>query len=142
MSNTIEINSNMKKFDIVDLDGKVLTTIYFNPTDINILHRYEETMRSLATIKLKFGKVSKNTDIGKLLKEVDAIVYEKVDYLLNAQAAEKIFSVMGPFSLLEDGDFYVEVVLKAIGQTIKNENAEYAKKLEEKVNKHTAKYYG
>lgn len=73
---------------------------------------------------------------------MDAIVYEKVDYLLNAQASEKIFSVMGPFSLLEDGDFYVEVVLKAIGQTIKNENAEYAKKLEEKVNKHTAKYHG
>ena len=58
MSNTIEINSNMKKFDIVDLDGKVLTTIYFNPTDINILHRYEETMRSLATIKLKLNKIA------------------------------------------------------------------------------------
>lgn len=140
MSNTIEINSNIKNYDFVDLDGNVLTTISFNPTDINIVHRYEEVMRSLTELKFKFRNRSAKTDISKLLDEVDAIVYEKVDYLLNAKVSDKIFSVMGPFSLLESGKFYVEVVLSAIGQIIKTENEERAKEVNEKINKHTQKY--
>ena len=140
MSNTIEINSNVKNYDFVDLDGNVLTTISFNPSDINIVRRYEEVMRSMTELKFKFKNRTSKTDLSKLLDEVDAITYEKVDYLLNAKVSEKIFSVMGPFSLLESGKFYVEVVLNAIGQIIKTENEKHSKQLEAAINKHTAKY--
>ncbi len=140
MSNEINISSNVKNYDFVDLDGNVLTTISFNPSDINIVRRYEEVMRSLTELKFKFRNRTAKTDLAKLLDEVDAITYEKVDYLLNAKVSDKIFSVMGPFSPLESGKFYVEVVLNAIGQIIKTENEKHSKQVEAAINKHTAKY--
>ena len=94
----------------------------------------------MTELKFKFKNRTAKTDLAKLLDEVDAITYEKVDYLLNAKVSEKIFSVMGPFSLLESGKFYVEVVLNAIGQIIKTENEKHSKQLEAAINKHTAKY--
>lgn len=140
MNNTIEISSNIKNYDFVDADGNVLVTISFNPSDINIVHRYEEVMRSLTELKFKFKNRTTKMDLSKLLDEVDAITYEKIDYLLNAKVSEKIFSVMGPFSPLESGKFFVETIMDAIGQIIKAENEKRASKVEAAINKHTAKY--
>ena len=140
MSNTIKIDSNVKNYDFVDSDGNVLVTISFNPSDINIVRRYEETMRALTEVKFKFSNRSAKTDLAKLLDEVDAITYEKIDYLLNAKVSDKIFSIMGPFSPLESGKFFVEIVVDAIGQIIKTENKKRADKVEAAINKHTAKY--
>ena len=140
MSNTIKIDSNVKNYDFVDSDGNVLVTISFNPSDINIVRRYEETMRALTEVKFKFSNRSAKTDLAKLLDEVDAITYEKIDYLLNAKVSDKIFSIMGPFSPLESGKFFVEIVMDAIGQIIKTENKKRADKVEAAINKHTAKY--
>ena len=97
-------------------------------------------MRELALLKMKFAKRTAKTDMAKMLREADAVVYEKVDYMLNAPVSEKIFSVMGPFSPLENGKFYVEVILKAIAQAIREENEERARQVEEKISKHTEKY--
>ena len=140
MSNTIKIDSNVKNYDFVDADGNVLVTISFNPSDINIVRRYEKTVRALTELKFKFKNRTAKTDLSKLLDEVDAITYEKIDYLLNAKVSDKIFSIMGPFSPLESGKFFVEVVMDAIGQIIKTENKKRADKVEAAINKHTAKY--
>ena len=141
MSNTFQLGvRKVKTYDIVDLDGNVLGQFSFNPADTNLKQRYKEVEKEFNGInKLLEAKKAENPDFDEL-DVYDAIVYEKINYLLAADVAKHFFSIMGPFSLLEDGRFFAESVLNGLGKLIQEEFEKRASKTEEKIRKHTEKY--
>lgn len=140
MSEQIKVSNGTKTYDLVDENGKVLGQLTFNPSDTKIMERHAEVMRQLQKMKEDFAKSVRKSTIMEDLEEIDKIVYEKIDYLLNADVSKTLFSVMGPFSLLENGQFYVEHVLDVLGKVIKKDGNAKAKKINEKIKKYTAKY--
>lgn len=136
------VDSGLCTYDIKDKEGRLLGQFTFNPSDTGIAERYEEVKKQLTNLKKDFGKRAEKKTLAEQLNELDAIVYEKIDYLLGAEVSASIFSIMGPFSPLSNGQFFFENVLAAITQIIQNETGERVKKISGKIRKHTSKYHG
>lgn len=135
----IKVDDGLKTYDIVNQNDELLGQLTFNPLDTNIVERHKEVMRQLQKLKTEFRKTKKAT-LADDLARIDKIVYEKIDYLLNAEVAGTLFSIMGPFSLLSNGQFFVENVMAAIGQIINEESKKKSKTVEGKIRKYTEKY--
>lgn len=141
MANVIKINDGVKVYDIVNQDGKLLGSFSFNPSDTNILKRHAEVVADLENLNLD-EHLSKEMTTEEVYARLEAIVHEKLNYLLNADVADDFFSIMGAFSPLASGQFFVESVFDAIGQAIQAETGERVKKINNKIQKHTSKYHG
>ena len=129
-------------------DGKVLSEFSFNPSDANIVYRYEEFETGLKELADKISVYEKanenNSEREKtynMIREISKEIYHKVNVLLNADVAENIFSVMGPLSPLPSGDYYFMFIIEQIGNKIQNATGQRVKKMEMKIKKHTAKYH-
>ena len=141
MGNVIEINDGYKTYDIVNQDEKLLGSFSFNPSDTNIIHRHAEVVEALEKLELDISAKKDETSLDEAFKAVEAVVYEKINYLLNADVAENFFSIMGPFSPLASGQYFIESVIDAIGQAISAETGARVKKINSKIQKHTSKYH-
>lgn len=141
MSEQIKVADGTKTYDLVNQDGKLLGRLTFNPSDTNILERHAEVMKQLHKLKEDFGKKVNTATISEDMAEVDGIVYEKIDYLLNADVSKTLFSVMGPFTPLANGQFFVENVMDAIGKVMQADIEKQSKKIRQKIDKHTVKYH-
>lgn len=141
MANKIVINDGYKTYDIENQDGKLLGQFSFNPSDTNIIHRHAEVVEALEKLELDISTKADETNLNEIFKEVEAVVYEKINYLLNVDVAENFFSIMGPFSPLASGQYFIESVIDAIGQAISAETGERVKKINSKIQKHTSKYH-
>lgn len=141
MSNQIVINDGFKTYELVNKDKKVLGKISFNPSDVNIAQRYGEVVVQLEKIDMNID--TENPDeIAKELKRIDEIIYEKINYLVDADIANTLFSIMGPFSPMPSGQFFVEYILEVIGKIIYQETGARVKKMNKRIQKHTSKYHG
>lgn len=148
MSNasTIIIDDGLKTYEIKNRKGKVLGTFSFNPSDVNIVYRYNEVLKDLEKLDICFENVDEQTGrteeevIAENLKKLDSVVYEKINYLLGEDVAESFFSIMGPFSPLSSGKYFIESVMEAIAQAIRKETGVRVKKMNSKIQRHTQKY--
>lgn len=136
-SKELLIDSGLVTYNIKDQDGREFGTFTFNPSDTDIVKRYEKVIGRLEKLEIPEPKDGENP-----FEEVDKVIYEQIDYLLNGNVAEAFFSIMGPFSPLASGRFFIESVLDAIGQAIQNETGERVEKIAGKIKKHTSKYHG
>lgn len=141
MANKIVINDGYKTYDIENQDGKLLGQFSFNPSDTNIIHRHAEVVEALEKLELDISAKKDETSLDEAFKAVEAVVYEKINYLLNADVAENFFSIMGPFSPLASGQYFIESVIDAIGHAISAETGARVKKINSKIQKHTSKYH-
>ena len=141
MGNKIVIDDGYKTYDIVNKEGRLLGQFSFNPSDTGIIHRHAEVVKSLEELKMSISSNDEKNSLDEALKEVEAVIYEKINYLLDADVAESFFSIMGPLSPLASGQYYIESVLDAIGQAIQAETGERVKKINRKISKHTSKYH-
>ena len=137
MGNRIVIDDGSKTYDIVNKQGELLGQFSFNPSDTNIIHRYEKACTKLSEINLP-----ESGEDDEAWKEAERLAHENIEYILGAKVSENFFSITGAFSPLESGQFYLESVLDAIGQAIMAETGERVKKINKKVQKHTGKYHG
>ena len=141
MGNVIKIDDGFKTYDIVNQDNKLLGSFSFNPSDTNIIHRHAEVVEALEKLELDISAKKDETSLDEAFKAVETVVYEKINYLLNADVAENFFSIMGPFSPLASGQYFIESVIDAIGQAINAETGARVKKINSKIQKHTYKYH-
>ena len=139
MGNKIVIDDGYKTYDIENQDGKLLGQFSFNPSDTNIVHRHAEVVEALGKIEFPENVDEK---LEETLEKVEKTIYEKINYLLDADVAGNFFSIMGPLSPLANGQFFIESVLDAIGQAIQKETGERVNKIKGKIKKHTSKYHG
>lgn len=140
MGNVIKINDGYKTYDIVNQDDKLLGQFSFNPSDTNIVHRHAEVVEALEKLELSISS-SGEKNLDESLKEIESVIYEKINYLLDADVADKFFKIMGPLSPLANGQLFIESVLDAIGQAINIETGERVRKINSKIQKHTSKYH-
>lgn len=133
---------------IKDSNGNVLSEFSFNPSDSNIVERYEEFKNMFPEIEKRINEYeSVNQPNGNyekvkgILSQADAVIYEQFNKLLNADVAKDIFSVMGPLSPTPYG-YYMTFILENILEAINKATGAKLKKMESKVAKYTAKYHG
>lgn len=119
----------------VDDKGETIGQFRFNPSDMDILRRYESVVDALNAITVAEGAGAE-----EMLKISDEIK-KQFDFLLNYNVSEGIFAKCNPFSLTADGNFYFENVIKGIAGLIeKTTNQRIIKKLK-KIQKATSKYH-
>lgn len=139
-SKEVLIDSGLCTYDIKDKEGRLFGQFTFNPSDTDIVKRHEKVVAAFENMEIP--DMSED-NLADGLDKIDKFIYEQIDYLLDSkEVAETFFSIMGPLSPLESGQFFVESVLDAIGQAIQNETGERVKKIAGKIRKHTSKYHG
>lgn len=141
MGNVIKIDDGFKTYDIVNQNDKVLGQFSFNPSDTDIIKRYNKAVDNFQTVFEEIGKVQDESNIEEVINKLDEKTYEFIDSIFNAEVSQNFFSIMGPFSPLASGQFFVESVIDAIGQAIQAETGERVKKINKKIQKHTSKYH-
>lgn len=141
MGNVIKIDDGFKTYDIVNQNDKVLGQFSFNPSDTDIVKRYNKAVENFQTVFEEIGKVQDESNIEEVINKLDEKTYEFIDSIFNAEVSQNFFSIMGPFSPLASGQLFVESVIDAIGQAIQAETGERVKKINKKIQKHTSKYH-
>lgn len=131
--NKIIIDDGSKVYSIENKRGKKLGTFEFRPSDTNIVDRLDEVIEFFNNYKVPDGE----DGVATAEKEIT----EKISYLINADAEESFFKVLGAFSPLENGELYVENVLNAVAKVIEREFKHRAKKVQRRMNKYVAKYH-
>lgn len=128
--------------------GDEIGVFRFQPTDIGIIERYNQTVSDLEHITEPLESVNIQSDgtvdehdNGQLtaLKEAETRLYKACDYLFGGNMSEAFFGKMHPFSPV-GGRFYCEIALEAVGQFISRQFDRETKKIESRVNRYTHGY--
>nr|DAN01961.1 MAG TPA: hypothetical protein [Caudoviricetes sp.] len=135
MAKQIQTSVKLAEYEFLDSDGGILFTLRFNP-DLDIARRYEKTVDFL-----------NNMFDGQDEKDVDAFfaksdeLKEQLNEMFGSDISTPIFSVMNPFTPLENGKFYVEEIIEKLGQIVESELDVRVKKVQSRQSKYTAKYH-
>lgn len=142
MSNQIIIDDGFKTYELVNKEKKVLGVIAFNPSDVNIVHRYKKVVEELEKIDVNAKAEGDTEETIEAIRQADEIAYEKINYLANADVAKTLFSIMGPYSIMPSGQSFVEYIMEVIANIITQETGVRVKKMNKRIQKHTSKYHG
>lgn len=142
MSNQIIIDDGFKTYELINKDKKVLGVIAFNPSDVNIVHRYKKVAEELEKIDVNVKAEGDTEETIEAIRQADEIAYEKINYLTNADVSKTLFSIMGPYSIMPSGQSFVEYIMEVIANIITQETGARVKKMNKRIQKHTSKYHG
>lgn len=132
---TLIIDEGLKSFAINNDENRV---IRFNPSDMSILHRVEET---LANVENEMRKYEDKKFDGETEKEISKFICSQVDYIFNAKVSEVVFNGTSPLSTVKGVPYYVRFI-EAVKPIIEEEILNERKASEEKIKKYTEKYKG
>lgn len=107
----------------------------FNPSDLNIVKRYDEVLKNLNNMEITEDATEK--DVLALSEELE----KQIDYLLNTKSSKNIFSICNPLTLTENGDFFIENILEEIANVIEDVTDKRLKKKAAKIKRATSKYH-
>ena len=138
--NDIIIDDGSKSYNIKNKRGQILGKFTFRPSDTNIIDRYKEVVKFYDTYKMPEETGDKEKDIENIRKAENEIA-DQLSYLINGDAKEAFFQILGVFTLLESGEMFVENVLSSIAAVIEKEMNVRAEKFKKRVNKYVAKYH-
>jgi hypothetical protein len=130
----IVIDDNSKIYNIKNKQGKLLGKFSFSPSDTNILQRYKDVVDYLNNLSIP-------EDDADAYKTVETALKDKISYLINADADKAFFTINGPLTVLDNGEFFVESVLNAIAKVIKTEMNVRTNRVRRRLNKYTSKYH-
>ena len=102
MSKLRKKRRNLRTYNLADENGKVLGQITFDPKDEGIVKRFDIVTRRLDDL---IEEIKDKTE-EEHSKEIDAFMYENMDYLLNSKISEVVFSILKPSVVLESGQFF------------------------------------
>lgn len=141
----IKIDDGRKSFTI---NGDPEKIISFNPTDTNLLVRYEQVKK---TIEKAIKDMPEETDMKEeiseenlkktsaILKKTDKLIKEQLNYLFDTDVSKVVFGNMNALSMA-NGEFLAVRFISAIEPIMKKEVLSAAKASEKRIAKHTAKY--
>lgn len=135
-NNVITINDGTKVYEIRNQRGELKGKFVFAPTDSNIVSRYEEVVEFFNNYDVPEG--AEKEDTAKIIQ--DQLV-KQISYLINADAEDAFFQILGALTPLPNGYLYVEDVLYSIGKIIEKEFNISTKKVQHRINKYVAKYH-
>jgi len=131
----IKIDDGSKTYEIVNLDEKVLGTFIFNPSDSNIIKRYEDVVEELQ-------KIAESNEVmtRERFMELQDVITQKMDLLVGGDTSSTFFSICGVFTPMANGNLYIQTVLEAIGSVIEKETKKRMKKADAQMSKYLEAY--
>lgn len=114
--------------------GEVFSEFSFNPSDTGLLSRYDSFIEFLESLEIK-----EDGDTASQILEFENSIKEKIDELFNRNVSESIFKTYSPCTIFANGDMFIEVVIKHMGDVIEKETDNRLKKKVAKIKKATAK---
>lgn len=142
MSNQITdiiIDDGKQTYNIRNQEGQLLGSFRLNPSDAGILKRFDEVQEYLAHIS---DKVDADRDIALVMEDMTALVKDQVNYLFDTNCADEFFSITSPWSVMKNGEFFLEHVINAVGNVIQADIKARNKKIDARISKYTARYHG
>lgn len=146
----VVINDGRRKVTIKNQNGDVIGSFRFNPTDINIVNRYNESVakfedivKPLADYDIKANGEGDGAEAVEALDAAEEKLIELMDYVLDGDFGQAFFGKTHAFAGVEEGNeikFYAEVAFDVIGQYIAQKFDAETKKLERRLGKHTHGY--
>lgn len=134
----IVVDRGLEQYTIEDKNGTVLGKFEMNPADLEMVKRYEHVAEAVSHIA---DNVDESKDIVDIVKEMEEKLNKQIDYLFNSNVSQSFFSITSPFTVLANGEFFVENVLNAIGKLIEAETGKRFEKVQTKIGKYTSKYH-
>ena len=114
--------------------GEVFSEFSFNPSDTGLLSRYDSFIEFLESLEIK-----EDGDTASQILEFENSIKEKIDELFNRNVSESIFKTYSPCTIFANGDMFIEVVVKHMGDVIEKETDNRLKKKVAKIKKATEK---
>lgn len=134
----LKIDRGLKSYEVKDIDGTLLGTIYVNPADFGIAARLEEARRAIQ--QLADGLASDaDADVDKII-EADKLIKEQVNYIFGSDASSVFFKGVSALALLPDGSMVFEKVLQAAVPIIEDAVGKAIKASQMRVQKHAGAY--
>lgn len=134
----LKIDRGLKSYEVKDIDGTLLGTLYVNPADIGIAARLEEARRAIQ--QLADGLASDaDADVDKII-EADKLIREQVNYIFGSDASSVFFKGVSALALLPDGSMVFEKVLQAAVPIIEDAVGKAIKASQMRVQKHAGAY--
>ena len=142
------MTENIKAFELTVDDGRIKVPVknnygdeigvfYFNPTDINILDRYNKAIEDFENVADTVSKidVENNDELAKATEQVYAIC----NYIFDGDVANAFFGKINPFTPI-NGMLYFEKVIDSISQFISAQIDKENAQVEKRIKKYTKKY--
>lgn len=128
------IDDGLHNIVLKNKDGEVFSEFSFNPSDTGLLSRYDSFIEFLESLEIK-----EDGDTASQILEFENSIKEKIDELFNRNVSENIFKTYSPCTIFANGDMFIEVVIKHMGDVIEKETDNRLKKKVAKIKKATEK---
>ncbi len=141
MSSKLSIKNVLEPFEIYFEDKDETVTIYFNPTDPDLLIRFFEVEKRVEKKIRNIGqrKAVKNKDKAEnylsLIKETNKVIYDEVDYAFGNKISDKVFKYCSPLAIV-NGKYFITTFFEAIAPVIEKNISD----ANEKLNEHIKEY--
>ena len=145
---SIVVDDGIVPVPIFNKSGQQIGTFMFNPTDFNIITRYNEfvdgfdaIVEPLANLDINQDGTASESDTAAMAALNDATqrLYAACDKLFGGNYSEAFFGTVNPFSPV-NGHFYCENALESIGTFIAKQFEKETKKINSRVEKYTHGY--
>lgn len=128
------IDDGLHNVVLKNKNGEVFSEFSFNPSDTGLLSRYDSFIEFLESLEIK-----EDGDTASQILEFENSIKEKIDELFNRNVSESIFKTYSPCTIFANGDMFIEVVIKHMGDVIEKETDNRLKKKVAKIKKATEK---
>lgn len=142
---SINFDDGFKSFAINNDESRV---IRFNPSDPNLIKRYNDSIKNMMEVKDKIGsdiKLSPEGDVREaddmqaasaILTETDDIIRKNINYMFNSDVYDTVFKGQSPFCTVNGDMLLFEAFLMAVEPIIRQSVEESAVASEKRMDKY------
>lgn len=140
----LKVDDGSRLVEIHNVDDEVVGEFRFNPTDFDIMKRFDVVINELEAVEIPDIPDTEDEESRELIRVIDELsekVKKSFDYLLNYKTSDEIFAKCNPFTITSKGNMYCEDVIEGIANLIKQTMDKNFNKRSAKIKKATAKYH-
>ena len=132
----LKIDRGLKSYEVKDIDGTLLGTLYVNPADIGIAARLEDARRAIQQLA---DGLAADAGVDQII-EADKLIREQINYIFGSDASSVFFKGVSALALLPDGTMVFEKALQASVPIIEDAVGKAVKASQKRVQKHAGAY--
>ena len=132
----LKIDRGLKSYEVKDIDGTLLGTLYVNPADIGIAARLEEARRAIQQLA---DGLAADAGVDQII-EADKLIRERINYIFGSDASSVFFKGVSALALLPDGTMVFEKALQVAVPIIEDAVGKAVKASQKRVQKHAGAY--
>ena len=132
----LKSDRGLKSYEVKDIDGTLLGTLYVNPADIGIAARLEEARRAIQQLA---DGLAADAGVDQII-EADKLIREQINYIFGSDASSVFFKGVSALALLPDGTMVFEKALQAAVPIIEDAVGKAVKASQKRVQKHVGVY--